>query len=152
MTAPTPGDTARELAQAMTRLRARLRAESVLWNVNWTWSQMTTLARISNDGPTTASALAAAEHVRPQSMAETIGVLKGQGLVTSEPDPSDRRKSLISATAEGRELAASLHAVRETWLEAVLAQVATPAERRTLIEAAAIMQRLADCDSHTPRP
>jgi DNA-binding MarR family transcriptional regulator len=152
MTAPTPGDTARELAQAMTRLRARLRAESVPGSVNWTWSQITTLARISNDGPTTASALATAEHVRPQSMAETIGVLRRQGLVTSEPDPSDRRKSLISATAEGHELAASIPAVRETWLEAVLAQVATPAERRTLIEAAAIMQRLADCDPHTPRP
>lgn len=152
MTAPTPGDTARELAQAMTRLRARLRAESVPGSVDWTWSQITTLVRISNDGPTTASALAAAEHVRPQSMAETIGVLRRQGLVTSEPDPSDRRKSLISATAEGHELAASIPAVREAWLEAVLAQVVTPAERRTLIEAAAIMQRLADCDLHAPRP
>lgn len=152
MTAPTPGDTARVLAQAMTRLRARLRAESVPGSANWTWSHITTLARISRDGPTTASALAAAEHVRPQSMAETIGVLRRQGLVTSEPDPSDRRKSLISATAEGHELAASIHAVREAWLESVLAQVATPAERRTLIEAAAIMQRLADYDPYTPRP
>jgi DNA-binding MarR family transcriptional regulator len=72
--------------------------------------------------------------------------------VTSEPDPLDRRKSLISATAKGHELATSIHAVREAWLETALAQVATPAERRTLIEAAAIMQRLADCDLHAPRP
>ena len=150
MTAPTPGDTARELAQAMTRLRARLRAESVSGSASWTWSQITTLARVSNDGPTTASALAAAEHVRPQSMAETIGALRRQGLVTSEPDPSDRRKSLISATAEGHELAVSIHAVREAWLETALAQVATPDERRTLVEAAAIMHRLAD--SAPPRP
>jgi DNA-binding MarR family transcriptional regulator len=129
----------------MVRLRARLRTESAPTDRRWTWSQITTLGRIAEEGPTTVSALAAAEHVRPQSMAETVAALLREEFVTRESDPTDGRKSLISITDAGHRLLASIPAIREGWLEAVVEQHLSPDERRTLVEAAQIMERLADC-------
>src|SRR5258707_14804526 len=96
MTAPLPRDVARRLPRAMIRLRARLRAESAPENMRWTGSQITTLARIAGEGPITVSALAVAEHGRPQSMAETVAALRDEGLVSAKADPPDRRKTLMA--------------------------------------------------------
>jgi DNA-binding MarR family transcriptional regulator len=109
----------------------------------WTWSQINTLARIAGEGPTTVSALAAAEHVRPQSMAATVAALLHEGLLAGAPDPTDGRKTLLSVTAEGRELVSHIPALRETWLEGAVGRLSA-AERRTLAEASRLMERLAD--------
>src|SRR5580658_2610614 len=90
------------LMGAMTRLRARLRAETMPGDISWNWSQLTALGRIVGDGPATVSDIAHAEHVRRQSMAEIIAALRADGLVESRPDPSDGRKVLIHATERGR--------------------------------------------------
>ncbi len=144
MTSPHGREVARQLPKAMARLRARLRAESTPAQRRWTWAQLAALVRLSEDGPMTVTALAAAEHVRYQSMAETITALKQPGLLTSGPDPSDGRKTLISVTARGRKLANSVPATREAWLEAAVDTQLSPAERQTLIRAAQLMERLAD--------
>lgn len=129
----------------MVRLRARLRTESEPSERPWTWSQIATLGRIRDEGPTTVSSLAAAEHVRPQSMATTVGVLLQEGFVTREPDPTDGRKSLVSITTAGRKLLSTIPAMREAWLETVIEKHLSAAECRTLAKAAEIMERLADC-------
>jgi DNA-binding MarR family transcriptional regulator len=139
-------ETAAELSKAMTRLRARLRRESAPETMPWTWSQLTTLGRVVETGPTTASELAQGEHVRRQSMAETLSALRGHGLIVSEPDPTDGRKTLISATRAGRELIATIPAAREAWLSAALRSLLGPEEHQVLLEAAAIMNRLADAE------
>jgi DNA-binding MarR family transcriptional regulator len=128
----------------MFRLRARLRSESTPSDMRWTWSQIATLNRIAEEGPTTVSGLATAEHVRPQSMAETVAALRQEGLVTGEPDPADARKTLVSITPAGRKLLSNIRPVREAWLEAAIEEHLTPTERRTLSKAAHIMERLAD--------
>ena len=138
-------DVARRLPRAMVRLRARLRAESALGEMRCTWSQVSTLARIAEDGPATVSALAVAEHVRPQSMAETVAALRKAGLVAAKSDPTDGRKTLMSVTPTGRKLLSNIRTVREAWLEAAIEQNLTTAESRTLLKAADIMERLADC-------
>ena len=145
MTEPHPREVARRLPQAMVRLRARLRAESTPRDMRWTWSQLTTLGRIAKEGPTTVSALAASEHVRHQSMAETVAALRQAGLVAAKSDPTDGRKTLVSTTSAGRKLISTIGPAREAWLEAAIEQNLTPAERRTLLKAADIMERLADC-------
>jgi DNA-binding MarR family transcriptional regulator len=129
----------------MVRLRARLHAESKLGDMPCTWSQVSTLARIAEDGPATVSALAVAEHVRPQSMAETVASLRKAGLVAAKSDPTDGRKTLMSVTPTGRKLLSNIRPVREAWLEAAIEQNLTTAESRTLLKAADIMERLADC-------
>jgi DNA-binding MarR family transcriptional regulator len=113
--------------------------------MRWTWSQLSTLSRIATKGPTTVSALANAEHVRPQSMAETVAALRRDGLVAAKPDPTDGRKTSMSITASGRKLVSSLVPTREAWLEAAIEQQLTPTDCRTLLKAAGIMERLADC-------
>jgi DNA-binding MarR family transcriptional regulator len=144
MTAPLPREVARQLPRAMFRLRARLRSESTPSDMRWTWSQIATLNRIADEGPTTVSGLATAEHVRPQSMAETVAALRQEGFVTGEPDPADGRKTLVSITPTGRKLVSNIRPVREAWLEAAIEEHLTPTERRTLSKAAQIMERLAD--------
>ena len=145
MTAPLPRDIARGLPRAMSRLRARLRAESAPDDMRLTWSQISTLGRIAEEGPITVSALAVAEHVRPQSMAETVAALRQEGLVSAKSDPTDGRKTLMSITPAGRKLFSNIVPTREDWLEAAIDQHLTVTERRTLLKAADIMQRLADC-------
>lgn len=136
----------------MTRLRARLRSESAPTEMAATWSQLTTLARIIAEGPTTTSALAQAEHVRRQSMAETVAALRANGLVASEPDPSDRRKTLITATEKGQQLTATIPAAREAWLSSAIRASLDADEQQTLLKAAAIMNRIADSTSAQPGP
>jgi DNA-binding MarR family transcriptional regulator len=140
-------ETAAELMKAMIRLRARLRAESAPDDMpSWTWSQLTTLGRIIDEEPTTVSELAHAEHVRRQSMAETIASLRAQGLITSMPDPDDGRKTLISASGEGRALLATIPAAREKWLSLTIGKALGPEEQQTLLKAAAIMNQIADSE------
>lgn len=139
-------ETAVELTKAMMRLRARLRSESAPDEMPWTWSQLTTLGRVVELGPTTTSALAQAEHVRRQSMAETLSALRAHSLITSEQDPSDGRKMLISATPEGRALIATIPAAREAWLAGALRRLLQPGEQQVLLQAAAIMIRVADAE------
>ena len=136
--------TAAELTTAMTRLRARLRRESVPEEMPWTWSQLSTVARLVEQGPSTASALAQAEHVRRQSMAETLEALRGHGLIVTEQDPDDGRKTLISASAEARALLTKLPVARAAWLTEAMRRLLPPEEQRVLRQAAEIMNRIAD--------
>lgn len=146
MTAPLPRDVARRLPHAMVRLRARLRTESAPRDteLTWTWPQMAVLSRLAQDGPATISELAVAEHVRPQSMAETVSALLAQGWVVRGSDPKDGRKTPISITEKGGKLISSIPVMRETWLEAAIEEHLSLADRRTLDQAAQIMERLAD--------
>jgi DNA-binding MarR family transcriptional regulator len=135
-----------ELTLAMTRLRARLRSESRSAE-GWTTSQLSALARIVREGPVTASALAVAEHVRPQSIAEIVAALKAGGLVAATPDPSDGRKTLLSATAAGRKLVRSVTELREAWLTRAIEAVVDDSRRRALTEAIALLTSLAEWDT-----
>ncbi len=138
--------TATELMKAMTRLRARLRSESAPTEMAWTWSQVTTLGRIVAEEPTTISELAHAEHVRRQSMAETVAALRAHDLITAAQDPDDGRKTLITATGKGRSLLETIPAAREAWLAAAIGKALGPGEEQVLLTAAAIMNRIADAD------
>jgi DNA-binding MarR family transcriptional regulator len=133
-----------QLGLAMTRLRSRLRLEQVSVTTGQTMSQLSVLGRIGEGGPITASALAQAEHVRAQSIAETVTVLKKQGLVEARPDPTDGRKSLLSVTADGRRLIDSIVDLRGAWLARAIEQNVGDDEREVLAQAAEIMLRVAD--------
>jgi DNA-binding MarR family transcriptional regulator len=133
--------------KAMTRLRARLRAESAPAGMHWSWSQLTTLARIVTEGPATTTELAQAEHVRRQSMAETVAALRADGLVEAQPDPSDGRKILIGATRRGRSLSATIPAAREAWLDSAITGQLDAEQQETLLKAAEIMNTIADSDT-----
>jgi DNA-binding MarR family transcriptional regulator len=73
-------DTARlasELRVVLGQLMRRLRAEH-----RFPISHGTVLGRLDREGPRSVSDLAAAERVRPQSMAQTVADLEADGLVS----------------------------------------------------------------------
>jgi DNA-binding MarR family transcriptional regulator len=131
---------ARELRVFVSRLRRRLRDE--LDNGELTPSQLSLVSRLAKDGPATASALAAAERVRPQSVAATLAVLEDRGLVRRRQDPADGRRQLVSLTQTGEELSTDRRRSTEEWLTRALQESYSEAERRTIIEATALLERL----------
>ncbi|MGC0367520.1 DNA-binding MarR family transcriptional regulator [Rhodococcus sp. 27YEA15] len=137
-------EVASALAGSMVRLRARLRRESADLAGGWSWTQLLTLTRIIEEGSSTVTELAAAEHVRPQSMTDTVRVLTKAGLVESAQDVNDRRRMQITPTAHGRKVARDLRTVRESWLAQAIAVSADPAQIRLLGEAAELINKLAD--------
>ena len=136
------------LAMAVSRLRSRLRIESGLRSTGIPISQLAVLGRIIDEGPTTAAALAASEHVTQQAIAQSLATLKERGLVQKQADPSDGRKSLVSATPAGRELRESLAVSREEWLTQAIDAAVKPDERTLLTEAIELLERIADVKLH----
>jgi DNA-binding MarR family transcriptional regulator len=146
---PTEQDrTAVELGLAVKRFRARMRAETATAE-GWTISQLSTLNRLITFGPMTASELAQAEHVRPQSVAEVVAALRAESMVVAEPHPTDGRKSQLFATPAGRALIDQLSAERGSWLARAIDAEFGPDERDELVAAIGVLDRLADCDLGT---
>jgi DNA-binding MarR family transcriptional regulator len=127
-----------ELRIVLGQLVRRLRAEH-----RFPISQATVLSRLGREGAATTSALAAAERVRPQSMAHTIAELEADGLVDRTPDPVDRRQIQIALTERGREALADERARREGWLARTIATELTDDEQELLMQTVPLLRRLA---------
>jgi DNA-binding MarR family transcriptional regulator len=130
--------TASELRIVLGQLVRRLRAEN-----SFSISQGAVLARLHREGPQTTSALAKAEHVRPQSMAHTIAELQSAGLTGRRRHPLDGRRILIELTERGSEKLAEDRKRREGWLAGAIATELTAEEREILIRAVPLLNRLA---------
>jgi DNA-binding MarR family transcriptional regulator len=136
-----------ELSLAIGQLLRRLRADSNPDGL--TWSQTVALSQLETAGPMTTADLARAESVKPQSMGATLAELERAGLVRRQPHPTDGRQILFSLTAEGVEARRKRSAAKQTWLLAAMAKL-DPAERQTLIAAAALIKRLGETESGRP--
>jgi DNA-binding MarR family transcriptional regulator len=134
-------DIARELRIGISRLRRRLREVAALDEL--TPSQTAVLSRLM-DGPQGTSDLAAAEGVRPQSMAATVAVLEERGFLDRRQDPDDGRRQLLALTDEAHAYISDNRALRESWLAAALDERYSAAERRTIAEALRLLERLTD--------
>lgn len=108
------------------------------------WSQAALLGRLECDGEATAAALAAAEGVRPQSMAAALDVLEREGLVARRPDTQDRRQLLVSITERGRAMILSARASREQWLAQAMTKRFSQEEMATVSAAVCLIERLAE--------
>jgi DNA-binding MarR family transcriptional regulator len=106
------------------------------------YTQMSVLSRLDRVGPATSSELAAQQHVRPQSMAATVGELASAGLVDRTADPDDGRKVLVTITKQGRETLARERANSQQWLRAALAERLSPAEQADLAGVVSLLERL----------
>ncbi|MEE1671732.1 MarR family winged helix-turn-helix transcriptional regulator [Streptomyces sp. NPDC002387] len=138
--------TAQRLSDAMKRLRARLRAESGQHSVGLTLTQLAVLGSVVREGPVTAARLATLEHVSPQSIAQSLAVLKAAGLVHSEPDPQDGRRKLMSADPSATQLIDNLLAGRAAFLTRAIDRVVAAEERQDLEKAIVLLERLAAAD------
>jgi DNA-binding MarR family transcriptional regulator len=131
---------AHDLRETLGRLIRRLRASPGSLPV----AHSTVLSRLDRDGPAGTSDLAAAERMRPQSMAQTVHDLEAAGFISRRPDPDDGRRALVELTPAGLEALTGARAPREDWLNEVLERDFTAAERKTLRDALALLERIAD--------
>ncbi|ORA79262.1 MarR family transcriptional regulator [Mycobacterium malmoense] len=133
---------ARDLRVLFSRLRRRLRDLAI--DDDLTPSQTAVLTRLWKEGTSSASALAGAERVRPQSMATIVAALEQRGLIERTPDPEDGRRQVISLTTEGRRRAESDRRVREEWLARTIQERYSERERRVILDALSLLERLTE--------
>jgi DNA-binding MarR family transcriptional regulator len=141
-----PATRASELAQSLRalvrKLKRRLRDQAHIGDL--TPSQVSVLLRLEKDGPATASSLARAEGMRPQSMGPIIAALEGAGLVSGGPHPTDGRQTLLSLTETCRKWVEQGRAARQDWLTRTLQARLSPQEQDKLAEAVELLKRLVD--------
>jgi DNA-binding MarR family transcriptional regulator len=141
--AQTETDTAAlaaDLRGVMGQLVRRLRRENL-----FPLHQASVLGRLDRCGSQSVSDLAAAERVRPQSMAQTVGDLEGEGLVDRKPDPGDRRRALVTITAAGKSRIEADRRAREGWLVKAFEEM-PEADLAAIERTVEILRRVADAD------
>ncbi|MFI0961878.1 MarR family winged helix-turn-helix transcriptional regulator [Streptomyces sp. NPDC021080] len=134
----------REVSETPDRAQAQgeTRGQALGRTQDLTPSQISALTLVSKSGAATASALAAAEGVRPQSMAATLATLDQYGLIQRNPDPGDGRRQLVTLTDAGRERVEGTRQARSEWLARAFEERCTEDERQTVIAAMALLERL----------
>jgi DNA-binding MarR family transcriptional regulator len=137
--APDTSVLASDLRVVLGQLIRRLRAEH-----RFSLAHGAVLGRIDREGPRSVSELAAAERIRPQSMAQTVSELEADGLVSRRPDPEDGRRWLVELTREGQTVLEADRREREGWLAEAIAEGFTTAEQQTLRDAVRLLRRLAE--------
>jgi DNA-binding MarR family transcriptional regulator len=134
--------TAGELRVALVRLVRRLREQSE--GSDLTKSQSAVLGRIEREGASTATALARAEGIRPQSMGSIVAALEAAGLVAGSPDPKDGRKTILELTEKAREEFRTGRRAKEDWLTQAIVTKLDEAEIRKLDEAVGLLKRISE--------
>lgn len=135
-------ETAVALRRASTRLALRLRAERTGDGLGSTG--VAVLGQLHRRGSLTASEIAAAERVQPQSLTRVLAGLEEQGLISRQQDAQDRRRNTIELTAAGRELLKEHMQSSDDWLAEAIAERLNPTEQAVLQLAAGILDQLLD--------
>lgn len=133
---------AQELRALLGKLKRRLRDQA--HGGDLTPSQVSVLLRLEKDGPATASNLARAEGMRPQSIAPVIAVLESAGFVSGAPDPADGRQTLLSLTEACRKWVEEGRAMRQDWLARMLQARLSRQEQDEVAKAVELLKRLVD--------
>ena len=132
---------ATELRIAVMRTTRRLRAEKS--DADLSDAQLSELALLEREGPSTPREIANHERVQPPSMTRTLTALLDLGLITRTEHPADRRQVLVAVTETGAATVRETRRRRDAWLARRLA--ALPAEEReVLARATDILRRIAD--------
>src|SRR6201995_3583619 len=132
---------AADLRTVVGQLIRRLRNEQNLFPMN----QASVLGRLDRCGSQSVSDLAAAERVRPQSMAQTVGDLEADELIERKPDPDDRRRALVILTPAGKARIEADRRAREGWLAMAFEEM-PEADLATIERTVEILRRVVDAD------
>jgi DNA-binding MarR family transcriptional regulator len=135
------GDLGGQLRSAVGRLYRRFRSERPQGSLGD--AALAVLTRLHKHGPQTLTELSEHDRVAPASMSQTVNRLTSAGYAVRTRDPGDGRKVLLSATADGDELASAARAQRNAWLDEQL-RALTAEDRAVIARAAALLSRIAD--------
>jgi DNA-binding MarR family transcriptional regulator len=130
------GSLASELRVVLGRMMRRLRIEHRL-----PLTQASVLGRLDRSGAQSIGKLADAEHVRPQSMSQTLSELEADGLILRLPDEHDGRRARIELTEAGGAALAADRARRDGWLAAGMSEFSED-EQETLHRAVTLLSQL----------
>ncbi len=133
---------AQDLRALLGKIKRRLREQGQVGDL--TPSQVSVLLRLEKDGPATASSLARAEGMRPQSIVPVIAALENAGLVAGARDPADGRQTILSLTEACRTQVEQDRAARQDWLTRTLQARLSPQEQDKVVEAVELLKRLVD--------
>jgi DNA-binding MarR family transcriptional regulator len=139
---PAPDDAAEQIAALLDGIvRRQRRASREGFGTSVTHGQFRVLRTLDNaDQPLRLSELAARLGIVPRSATSVVDDLEAAGLVERQPDPNDRRATLVDLTPDGRQILTTLREKRRDVMVSQLARL-TPADQQTLIQ---LLQRLAD--------
>src|ERR1700761_4661799 len=118
---PSQDEMAVRLALVIKRIRGRLRDTRPDEAKSLPISHLAILARLRDAGPTTATVLAAAEHVSQQAIAQHVVALRDAGLVQTAAAPKDKRNLLVRITRAGRKLFDAAADSRNAWVARAIA-------------------------------
>lgn len=135
---------AAELHALVGKLKRKLREQASAGDL--TPSQAAVLRHLDREGPTTVTALARMEGVRPQSMGATVAGLETLGLVKGSPDASDGRQTILSLTPACREKLRTGRAARHDWLLRAIQTKLSAEEQAQLAFSLRLLGRLVDDD------
>ncbi|QLJ04746.1 MarR family transcriptional regulator [Streptomyces sp. NEAU-sy36] len=131
------------LRRAVVRINRRLRQEHGEGGLSP--NQLAVLGHLQAHGSATPGRIAARERQRPQSLTRVFAELEAAGLIVREPDPDDRRQSVLTLTEAGRRTLERDMAERDIWLAAALSTLGET-ERGVLTLAGALLERLGAMD------
>jgi DNA-binding MarR family transcriptional regulator len=131
-----------ELRVVLGRIVRRLRQDHAEGEL--TLSEISVLSRLDRCGPLPSGALAEQERITAQAMSTILGVLERRGLVARGADAEDGRRVTLSATPAGLAVLAGRRSVNARNLERALREAFTATERRQLLAAVALLERLPD--------
>jgi DNA-binding MarR family transcriptional regulator len=127
--------------RAVLRLARRLRHAAD--NSELTDGALALLASLHREGPMSAIDLARCEGLQPQSLSRLLARLDADRLITRTADATDRRRQMIAATSRGIAALRRSMKLRRDWLADTMAARLSATERRMLLNAAALMLRMA---------
>lgn len=134
-------------AAAVARLRLAVMRLSRLLRQNAdtgvTPSQLSALATVDRNGPTSLGELAAFERVGPSTMTKIVAALEAAGLLERTTDPDDRRVAVASVTPAGHDLLERGRSSASSYLSERL-DVLDDDEARALAAALPALERLVD--------
>jgi DNA-binding MarR family transcriptional regulator len=133
---------AAELHGLVGKLKRKLREQASAGDL--TPSQTAVLRHLGQDGPTTVTALAKMEGVRPQSMGATVAGLETLGLVNGAPDTKDGRQTILSLTPACREMFRTGRAARQDWLLRAIQRKLSAEEQAQLASSLQLLGRIVD--------
>ncbi len=128
------GDPAdRDLGDLLLRVARRLRHATftALAPMGLSPHQSRALRIIAAEEPVRPSVLAARLRIAPRSATDVLDGLAGGGWIERSPDPDDRRATLVSLTASGRELNDQVAAMRHEESDRLFGRLGED-DRRTL--------------------
>ena len=100
------------------------------------------LNHLNEQGPATASELAASERITPQAVAVALRELEELSFVTRARDEIDRRKMRVQITEQGRTSLEQEHQAGTRWLADALEERLNVSERATLSSAVPVLRKL----------